>query len=67
MTRHRPRLVVVHMIDNAPSVEGILVEKPDGYYKLEKAKLIVDANNHQTLDGTTWVPSPRVMMLQVLS
>jgi hypothetical protein len=47
------------------SVEGILLGRSAGHYRLAQAKLI-EAPDRSHPIGETWVPTGRVLMVQVL-
>jgi hypothetical protein len=63
----RKRLVRLHLADDQPSMEGILVGKDADHYRLAAAKLLLE-NPDRTLElqGEAWVPRSRVLYLQVL-
>ena len=65
LLRHK-RLVRLHFPDHAPSLEGVLVGKVNGHYRLRNAKLYETADRVQELDGETWVSRDRVLLVQVL-
>ncbi len=62
----RKRLVRLHLLDDQPSFEGILVGRAGGHYRLEAPKMLVSEEQTQTLDGTALVPCDRVLFVQVL-
>lgn len=64
--RKKTMLVRLHTFDQAPSFEGVLVGRPAGHYRLLNASAI-NAEGDVPLDGEAWVPSERVLFVQVLA
>jgi hypothetical protein len=62
----RRRLVRLHQLDPAPSVEGILIGRYDGHYRLLKPAVIEAVGQTRELGGEAWVPCERVVFVQVL-
>lgn len=62
----RRRLVRLHMVGDAPSVEGILVGVVAGHYRLLKVSLLEAEGRTHDLDGEAWVPRERVLLVQRL-
>lgn len=61
----RKRLVRIHQADG-PTLEGILIQRrPD--YRLAAAKLIVEEDQTQPLDGDAEIPRERVLFVQLLA
>lgn len=61
----RKRLVRVHQADG-PTLEGILLaRRPD--YRLAAAKLIVEEDQTESLDGEAEIPRERVLFVQLLA
>ncbi len=68
MKFHRHRLVRLHQLGHdAPSYEGVLVGRPNGFYRLVNASLIEAPGRTTALEGETWVPRERVVLMQVLN
>lgn len=63
----RKRMVRVHFLGRDESVEGILVGRGAGHYRLAKAALLSAPGETRPLDGEVWVPASRVLFLQVTS
>jgi hypothetical protein len=67
----RRRLVRLHLNDNQPSIEGILVGSPFGWadhYVLRTANVLADVDKTEELDGIdARVPRERVVFVQTLS
>lgn len=65
----RPKMkrVRLHLLDDARSFEGILVDRFGGHYKLLNAGLLEDEGQVVKLDGEAWVPETRVLFVQVLT
>ena len=63
----RRRLVRLHVVDDGPSVEGVLSGIRAGHYVLRDARLLTSAESSTQLDGReTWVPRSRVVLVQLL-
>lgn len=60
------RLVRLHQAGDAPSYEGILVGRPNGFYRLVNGKVLEASDRSVSLDGETWVPRERVVLMQVI-
>lgn len=60
------RLARLHLADNAPSVEGILVGRWEGHYVLLTPKLLESQGRTYSLDGHLEVPAEKVLYVQVL-
>jgi hypothetical protein len=60
------RRVRLHLFDDAPSVEGILVGCKGGHYVLLTPKLVTRHGQHE-LQGLVEVPRERVVFVQVLT
>jgi len=60
----RRRQVRIHLKEDAPSVEGVLVERPNGFYRLEAAKAMSEASEHISLEGVVWIPRENVLFWQ---
>ena len=63
---HRRRLVRLHLADNQPSIEGILVGKPNGYYRLAQPTVLQGREESYEAEGEAWVPSRNILWVQVL-
>ena len=61
----RRRLVRLHLVDPYPSVNGIYMGRVDGHYRLLKPELLEASDRTQELSGELWVPSERVVYMQV--
>ena len=60
------RLARIHLHDNAPSAEGILVGRWGGHYVLLTPKLLEAEGRTYSLDGHLEIPAERVLYVQVL-
>lgn len=60
------RRVRLHLKDNAPSLDGILVGTVDGHYVLKVAKVVKNADETISLGGDVEVPRSNVLFLQRL-
>lgn len=58
-------MVRLHLVDPFPSVDGILVGRYDGHYRLLKPELLEATDRTRELDGELWVPRERVVYVQV--
>lgn len=67
MQWRKPRRVRVHTLENGPSVEGVLVGRHAGHYVLANARLYENEERSHVLDGVTWVPRERVLLVQELA
>jgi hypothetical protein len=63
----QPKQVRIHVHGQEQSIDGILISRPNHFYRLAQPKLVVAENISQALDGEAWVPSDRVLFLQVLT
>lgn len=61
----RRRLVRLHLDGDGRSVEGILIGRSAGHYRLAQAHLL-EAPDRSHPIGETWVPAGRVLLVQVL-
>lgn len=59
--------VRLHLYKSDPSIEGVLMERPNGFYRLAKPELVLEQNQNHSLEGEVWVPREHVMFVQVLS
>ena len=64
--RLRKRRVRLHLKDNSPSLDGILVGFVDGHYLLKVARLVKSAEETISLEGDIEVPKRNVLFLQRL-
>lgn len=55
------------MHDNAPSINGILIERPNGFYRVLKPEVVLEENMSHALEGEVWVARENVLFLQVLA
>src|SRR5262245_12126987 len=60
------RLVRLHLKENQPSVEGILMWSPGAHYRVRKASLLEAEHRSHSLDGEAWVPKSNVLLVQRL-
>lgn len=60
------RLVRLHLANNEPTVEGVLVSSKGGHYLLLAPKLMPDNQESFNLQGTVRVPRERVLLIQEL-
>jgi hypothetical protein len=63
--RFRARLVRVHQRDPDPTLEGILMGRRAGHYRLANARVFETADRSLPV-GQVWVPAGNVVFLQVL-
>lgn len=63
----RKRQVRLHLHNDAPSIDGILVERPNGFYRVMKPEVVLEENQSHALDGEVWVARENVLFLQVLA
>ncbi len=60
--------VRLHIIgEGSPSIEGILVERPNHFYRLLKPEVVHEENQNISLTGEVWVPAERVLFMQVMA
>ena len=64
--RWRKRLVRLHLLDDQPSVEGILSGVTAGHYLILAPKVLIAEDQSQSFDGHLLVPAGRVLFVQVL-
>lgn len=64
--RIKKRRVRLHLKNDAPSIEGILVGTVDGHYLLKIPRVLKAAGDTITLDGDVEVPRSNVLFLQRL-
>ena len=65
--RHRlHKQVRVHMVEREQSIEGILLGRVAGHYRLVNASLVGETQRYP-LGGEQWIPYERVLYVQVLS
>ena len=62
----KKRMVRLHLYKDAPSIEGILVARSAGYYKIVKPVLLASEGQSHEMDGEVWVPVANVLMVQVI-
>lgn len=62
----RRRRVRLHMKDRGPSIEGVLVGRESGCYRLAAAELKESAGRTHTLDGEVMVPAANVAFYQLV-
>lgn len=62
----RRRLVRLHMVGDAPTVEGIYAGRWDGHYRLLKATLLAAEDASYDLEGEAFVPRDKVLLVQRL-
>jgi len=60
------KLVRLHLVNDQPSVEGILIGRLGDHYRLLKCSLLEAADRSHPLDGEVWVPKDQVLLLQKL-
>lgn len=61
-----PELVRVHLLDDERSFEGVLVAVTPDHYRLRNASHLLTAEQSIALDGETWIPRERVLLVQRL-
>jgi hypothetical protein len=66
MRLFRKRHVRLHLSEPDPSLEGFLVGKVSGHYRLLRPKLLEAADRTHSLEGEAWIPCERVVFVQVL-
>jgi hypothetical protein len=64
--RLKKRRVRLHLKDNSPSLDGILVGSVDGHYVLKVARLVKAAEETISIQGDVEVPRRNVLFLQRL-
>ena len=65
MWARRRRKVRLHMVDNQPSIEGFLLSREAGHYRLAVAELLeAPGRTHEV--GEVMVPARRVAFYQLL-
>lgn len=62
----RNRRVRLHLLADAPSVEGVLTGRWGGHYILLAPTVLQSADETFALDGHLEVPTERVLFVQVL-
>ena len=62
--RIKRRRVRLHLNNDLPSIEGILVGNVDGHYLLKVARLVKSADETISLEGDVEVPRRQVIFLQ---
>lgn len=60
------RLARLHLKDNAPSVEGLLMGRFNGHYVLSAPKILEAKDRTYSLDGWVEVPAEKVLYVQVI-
>lgn len=68
MIGRKKKLVRVHFreVDSTDSVEGILLGRRAGHYRLANARHISDTEQSRVVDGEALIPKERVLYLQVI-
>ena len=61
------RLARLHLLDPAPSIEGILVGCWGGHYIVIQPKIVEQPDQVVALEGYVEIPRERVLFVQVLS
>jgi hypothetical protein len=64
--RLKKRRVRVHLKDNAPSIEGVLVANVDGHYLLKVPKVLNGTDETISLNGEVEIPRKNVLFIQRL-
>ncbi len=62
--RVQPRKIRLHFTEDVPSLDGIYLGIEAGHYVLVKTELD-NGDVRVPLEGATWVPSERVLFMQV--
>jgi hypothetical protein len=62
----RRHVVLVHFKNADPSIEGILIGRVAGHYRIANAKYVTSKEDSRQLDGETWVPRENVLFVQVI-
>lgn len=60
------RVARLHLVGDAPSLEGILVGCWGGHYIMLQPKIVEGKDRITALEGTVEVPRERVVFVQVL-
>ena len=60
----RRRLVRLHQLDPAPSIEGVLVGFVAGHYRLLKPVLLESPERSHSMGVEAWVPRERVIFVE---
>jgi hypothetical protein len=63
----KKKQVRLHLHADAPSIDGILVARPNGFYRVLKPEVVLEENQSHSLEGEVWVQRENVLFLQVLS
>lgn len=66
MRWRRKRLVRMHLVGDEPSIEGILIGRTDGHYRIENANVIEASDKSHALEGWVLVPIRKVAFIQVI-
>lgn len=62
----RRRLLRLHLVGQAPSIEGVFLGFEAGHYRLVKGLFLETAQDSHDIVGETWVPRERVLYAQVI-
>lgn len=60
------QLVRLHLRNDEPSFEGILMDDLAGHYRLMNVSLFQDEGEAVKLEGESWIPRERVLFVQVI-
>lgn len=63
----KTKTVRIHLEGQDHSLDGILYQRPNHYYRLANPQIVVTENINQPLDGEAWIPAGRVLFFQVLT
>ena len=61
------RRVRLHLVDDGPTLDGVLVGRWSGHYVLLLPRLVKGPEESVELDGLVEVPAERVVFVQVVS
>lgn len=59
-----PIRVRLHFSGDEPSIEGVLVERPGPFYRLEQVTVIETSDRQHEVPGRSWVPAGHVLWMQ---
>lgn len=62
----RRRRVRLHLLNDQPSIEGFLVGRADGHYRIAQADVLEAPGRTHPIDGEVYVPAARVAFYQVI-
>jgi hypothetical protein len=61
-------MVRLHFVDDRrPSVEGVLLGRPNGFFRLAQPTVVQGSGESYEAEGEAWVPRENVLWVQVLA